>query len=846
MSARPRTRKRKRSRTRPHAGGHPSRRPEPVGGALRGLQLTSIDAREGERNDLFAAARELIIAGNHEQLRSLARLASELEGPHAPYSAQRALITGAMAGTGSLSTPLLPPAYAAIAEVGVIALQHEVREPLMLNFTGTALYELWALDAAAELFAAALRLDPGFSTAQANAQALERRRSDLAGRKAPSLHPAVPALSGRAIELARSAGPAAGMTVALCMIVRDEEQVLARCLESVSDAVDEIIVVDTGSRDSTVEIARSFGTRLIEVAWEDSFAAARNLSFDAAQADWLFYLDADETLVAEDRRLLRSLSGRTWREAFYVQETNLTGSLRSATAFTNDAMRIFRNRPDYRFEGRIHEQIAKRLPSHLPERIERTSVRIEHDGYLAEMREGRGKTERNLALLRKEAAEGTDSAFVHFNLGTTYASDDNPQQAVEEFARAWRLVAQEPDLERFPFAPSLASWYAAALCACDREREAITLAERALAHFPGHTDLVLRRATAHASLGEDDRALALANLCLEMGDSDPKLAGTRGAGGFLARTLTGRILLARGDAQGAAAALQQALSESSSYLEPVEPLLSALLAEGRTPQQALANLEGTLGELSSAARFLAASALIGRGHPDVAAAQLELALSKEEDSRVRLALVEARLAAGQYEAAAQAAVKVDVGDPLAPAACRSELRALLLLRSEAIGAAIARARAAGLKEPELAVYCAWLRRAEGKERPPTSARVPAEELIAVLGALLALHEFADFELLLPELAGTELAETERGHRLAELYLRHGFAKSAAREWMAICKREPDGRALFGLALVAASAGLNEQAAELARQALACDPSAAEPRVLLDQLRLRPGGLPVAP
>jgi hypothetical protein len=88
-----------------------------------------------------------------------------------------------------------------------------------------------------------------------------------------------------------------------------------------------------------------------------------------------------------------ALTGRTWREAFYLVETHHTGDLEDGTAVTHDALRAFRNRPEYRFEGRIHEQIAQHLPGYLPERLERTAVRVEHFGYLGAgpRREGQGQ-----------------------------------------------------------------------------------------------------------------------------------------------------------------------------------------------------------------------------------------------------------------------------------------------------------------------------------------------------------------------------------------------------------------------------------------------------------------------
>ena len=100
---------------------------------------------------------------------------------------------------------------------------------------------------------------------------------------------------------------------------------------------------------------------------------------DAATSDWILYLDADEVLAEGDGPRLRELTGRTWREAFYLIETNHTGDLEDGTAVTHNALRVFRNRPEYRFEGRLHEQIAHSLPD-LPERLESSTVRVEHFG----------------------------------------------------------------------------------------------------------------------------------------------------------------------------------------------------------------------------------------------------------------------------------------------------------------------------------------------------------------------------------------------------------------------------------------------------------------------------------
>lgn len=98
--------------------------------------------------------------------------------------------------------------------------------------------------------------------------------------------------------------------ISLCMIVRDEEKVLARALDGVKDCVDEIVIVDTGSRDNTKRIAERYTDRIFDFEWCDDFAAARNFSFSKAEGEYILWLDADDIVTEENARLLNEFKPR--------------------------------------------------------------------------------------------------------------------------------------------------------------------------------------------------------------------------------------------------------------------------------------------------------------------------------------------------------------------------------------------------------------------------------------------------------------------------------------------------------------------------------------------------------
>ena len=190
--------------------------------------------------------------------------------------------------------------------------------------------------------------------------------------------------------------------LSLCMIVKDEEQVLDRCLAGVRDAVDEIVVVDTGSADDSIEIARDHGATVLRHDFADlDFAAARNRSLAAARGDFALVLDADETLHPDSRGLVRRLAAEGGAVGYVVNRHNRRGDEQSV----DHAVRLFALRPEFRYRNRVHETIDGSILGS-GGRLRRSHVVIEH--HLASAEREAEKARLYLELLRRDLADDPD------------------------------------------------------------------------------------------------------------------------------------------------------------------------------------------------------------------------------------------------------------------------------------------------------------------------------------------------------------------------------------------------------------------------------------------------------
>ncbi len=232
-----------------------------------------------------------------------------------------------------------------------------------------------------------------------------------------------------------------GEKVSACLIVKNEEELLPGCLDSIRDWVDEIIVVDTGSTDRTVEIAESYGARVFHQPWEGDFSKHRNYSIDQAGGDWILIIDADERMTAADIPPLQRHLAEHEADIIAVNVLNVGGKFEEQVTFL-PSIRLFRRELGLRYEGIVHNQL-KIDPS---QPVLRTAATIKHLGYGLSPDKLRAKAERTIALLDRQLAENPDNAFALFNYAQVILGlgldthPDNPNRVIDAARRAMELT----------------------------------------------------------------------------------------------------------------------------------------------------------------------------------------------------------------------------------------------------------------------------------------------------------------------------------------------------------------------------------------------------------------------
>ena len=320
-----------------------------------------------------------------------------------------------------------------------------------------------------------------------------------------------------ALSVRSKLGPLVGTnprTVTLCMIVKDEADHLARCLRSAKPIVDEIVVVDTGSRDRSADIARAFGARVYEHRWRDDFSEARNASISKASGDWILVLDGDEVVSAQDYGRFREIVAGPPTSAFTVRTRNYTSELNTvgwrpntgeyaeqeagAGWFPSEKVRVFPRTPGVAFRHPVHELVEHSLrEAGIP--IQACELQVHHYGPL-QAEQALRKTRTYSELERRKLQEPADRPASLREAAIQAARMGRHADSVNLWGRF---------LEDHPGSPEAYVNMGAACLQLGRYDEAVWCAESALRCAPAMREAHVNLALAALHRGDAARAVAV-------------------------------------------------------------------------------------------------------------------------------------------------------------------------------------------------------------------------------------------------------------------------------------------------------------------------------------------------
>jgi GT2 family glycosyltransferase/tetratricopeptide (TPR) repeat protein len=437
----------------------------------------------------------------------------------------------------------------------------------------------------------------------------------------------------------------AGVESSLCMIVRDNARTIGPCLESIREVVDDLVVVDTGSQDETPAIARRLGARVFHFPWCDSFSAARNESLRHARGKWVFWMDSDDTIDAANAGKLRALIRQDTPANLlgYVVSVHCPGPGDEADVTVVQHVKLFRNFPQLRFEGRIHEQIIPAIRA-LGGDIGWTDLFVVHSGYDHGPEAQKRKLERDLRLLHLEVEERPEHPFTLFNLAMTYTDCGRYEDGLR-YAR--QCLARSPE-----GSSHLRKAYAYLVSCHDKlgqSAEAWQACEEGLRKFPLDDELRFRKGVLLHGRGRLQEAVQTYLDLLQTREEPHFSSVVAGIAGHLARHNLALVYRDLGDLAGEEEQWRLAVEEQPRY-RPAWRGLGDVLVRRRQDAAARVVAERLLadGRLRGEGRVLLGALAAARGDHEAARRELERGVAEcPDDPEPRQALCQLLFEQGQ-------------------------------------------------------------------------------------------------------------------------------------------------------------------------------------------------------
>lgn len=292
-------------------------------------------------------------------------------------------------------------------------------------------------------------------------------------------------------------------TISLCMITKNEEKNIKSCLESVANIVDEIIIVDTGSTDKTIDIAKSYGAKVFSYKWNNDFSEARNISLEKATKDWIIVLDGDEVLPKEDGKKLKNIINNTSMEALYLRLENIVDNKSLGDAVV---LRVFKNNKLYKFRNKMHEQVIFSIEEHAgKDKIQATNLKILHYGYDPKIYNMEEKQKRNLKILESYPEEERDGYF-YYSIGNEYSRANDVNKSLDMYYKGLEYAKNSYPNQLPSYLPYLILNISKSLASLKKYDEAINILSEFKDKYPNFRDLYFLQCLYYIEIGKTTKA----------------------------------------------------------------------------------------------------------------------------------------------------------------------------------------------------------------------------------------------------------------------------------------------------------------------------------------------------
>lgn len=325
-------------------------------------------------------------------------------------------------------------------------------------------------------------------------------------------------------------------TVSLGMIVKNEERFLRKCLESVQDLVDEIIIVDTGSEDKTIEIAESFNAKIYHYEWDNNFANARNVYVENATKDWILVLDGDDIFEREDIEKFIEVVNTSEKDGHYFKTLSLINENDKKNFSYNLNLRLLRNNGKYKYNGAIHEQVISKEGVTDYSKFINEDIRIYHLGYIQSVIDEKQKRQRNMTLINEELKKDPFNPFQNFNMAVEYYAMSDLENSLKHFNTAYNVMNPSEG-----YGNKLILRRIMLLFDMKKYEEAIKGIEEGIGFFPDFTDLYFYKALTLGKQKKYTLAIKEYEKCISMGEAPIHLRFINGASTFRAYYELGNI-----------------------------------------------------------------------------------------------------------------------------------------------------------------------------------------------------------------------------------------------------------------------------------------------------------------